>query len=476
MRDHQIDQSLHIAILSFSARWLPLVSDLRSTTMSHDEIVQALWRAARREMLKVINRTSYRSMLSLFLFGLTPIPSGISDEEELDGISAELCVQAALQQVQTLRARQRGCQFNGAKVAPSSDNLLPSPAPSSASTTDFISAESKVYWAALTFDTSATLTLNCRSSLCSGLLGFASESCWRLVESRASIFHDTTEDWRVHGFEASEERASQIILASCSWKLYIWKMITVLREALRDGYGEDEVERAYTAVLNAIDRFNITYLPLLAVCERRLQFLSQEPKLNWCKSSLRCTRLLSCLFVVAKLTMTTDDLMLHYHLAILMLVDAIEVAGRSDLLPKLTRARTEAEHGVVNTLRFGLDSKFTIPRLPHEDMSEGENGQAEEPDVAVSFVAIDPYPHHVVAAVQLVSKAVSRDFLTGKVRKDAFGNLQSTLMAALEQLPQSSKSVQAGQQQMQGSLSTLQRLRETTLTPDTPLWKSDLKS
>jgi hypothetical protein len=38
-------------------------------------------------MLKVINRVSYRSVLALFLFGLTPIPVGVSPEEELDGLT-----------------------------------------------------------------------------------------------------------------------------------------------------------------------------------------------------------------------------------------------------------------------------------------------------------------------------------------------------------------------------------------------------
>ena len=134
-------------------------------------------------------------MLTLFLYALTPIPAGLSEDEELDGISGQACLQVALQQIQTLRARQKNLQFNGAKVSPSTRTDSVSVSPSSIGAAKFIHAESIAYWAALTFDTSASLTLNCKSLLSSGLLGVEAEVPWRLVRTCSKMFSEVAEHW-----------------------------------------------------------------------------------------------------------------------------------------------------------------------------------------------------------------------------------------------------------------------------------------
>ena len=94
--DWQIEQSLAQMIQTFAVRWLPVLCP----SLGGDnfvETVRAMWRHARRYMLRVINRPSYRSVLMLLLFGLTPVPAGVSVDEEIDGISRQVCVQSALQ-------------------------------------------------------------------------------------------------------------------------------------------------------------------------------------------------------------------------------------------------------------------------------------------------------------------------------------------------------------------------------------------
>lgn len=146
------DQYLARTIAAYSARWLPISTGslFEAVSSRHQAAAVALWRRARRDMLKVINRPSYRCMLALFLFALTPIPTGISEDEEADGISGQACVHAALQQIQTLRARQRILQFNGSKVSPSRLASTGSQPASIIGTPSFINAESTAYWAALT--------------------------------------------------------------------------------------------------------------------------------------------------------------------------------------------------------------------------------------------------------------------------------------------------------------------------------------
>ncbi|KAH8677256.1 hypothetical protein BGZ61DRAFT_360149, partial [Ilyonectria robusta] len=424
-RDGLIEQSLRNTITAFSARWLPIASspvpfhDL-SLDLDNCRAVQVLWRDARRDMLRIINRPSYRSMLSLFLFALTPIPVGISEDEEADGISGQACVHAALQQIQTLRARQRNLQFSGSKVSPSQK---PPQAiystPESADPSGFINAESIAYWAALTFDTSASLTLNCRPLLSSGLFGFEYEMHWRLVRTCSKMFDEAAKHWRQGSSEMSDERANQIIAAAASWKLLGWKLAAIFKEAIRDGHDEAEVQKALTAVIDSIKQFNITFRPHLEECHKRIQFLGQRTKLRW------------------------FSLMFHYHLSILMLLDIIEVTDRPDLLVDLKDASTEAENTVMNALAFGLHNTMVLRRVSHCNSGNSSSRVGITNDVAltVPLISIDPYPHHVVAGVQLMRKAIDRDLASGKIAKESYNSLFLTLERTLGLLPQSSKSI-----------------------------------
>jgi hypothetical protein len=132
--------------------------------------------------------------------------------------------------------------------------------------------------------------------------------------------------------------------------------------------------------------------------------------------------------------------MLHYHLSILIMIDATETARRTDIWQQLSISRSEAEGSIMNCLVFGLNNEFTIPKL-----------RAETPDavLTIPLVAIDPYPHHVVAAVQLLWKGIERDYGAGKLDMSTFENLQSILLRTLELLPQTSKSVQDAKEQAQ---------------------------
>ncbi|RGP60416.1 3-hydroxybutyryl- dehydrogenase [Fusarium longipes] len=409
-RDGDAEISLQSTISAFAARWLPVTSEAE-TNENHRDLVQSLWRHARRDMLRVMNRPSYRSMLSLLLFALTPIPEGISEEEETYGMSGQACVHAALQQIQTLRARHRYLHFSGSKVSASLRSETIVTTPESIESSGFINAESTVYWAALTFDTSASLTLSCRPLLSSGLFGFESELPWRLVRTCAKMFDENARQWKQASSDMTDERANQIIAAGASWKLLGWKLTAIFKEALRDGHEEPEVRKSYFAVVDSIKQFGIIYRPLLDECYKRMPFLGQKTKLRW------------------------FSLMLHYHLSILMLVDIIEATDRQDLLPDIADISTDAENTVMNTLAFGLHNTFTLKR-PCND-SGGKSV------FTIPIVSIDPYPHHAVAGVQLLRKGIDRDFEAGKIMEETYQSLLSTLEQTLRHLPQSSKSVQA---------------------------------
>jgi hypothetical protein len=139
----------------------------------------------------------------------------------------------------------------------------------------------------------------------------------------------------------------------------------------------------------------------------------------------------------------SDELMLHYHLCILIMIDAIEIARRTDILEQLSITKSEVEGSTMNCLVFGLGNHFTLPR---------RDGETQDTFVKVPLIAIDPYPHHVVAAVQFLWKGTERDYDTGNLDQGTFEHLQSILLQTLELLPQTSKSVRNAKEQADQSL------------------------
>ena len=431
-RDYRIDQSLHLAMNAYAAGWLPLLGRRDASGKSqYEQMNRDYWRATRRDMLKVINRKSYRSVLTLYLFGQTPVPSGISEEEAQDGISGMICTQTALLQIQQLRERLRSCQFNGSDMSASSDSEV-SPALYQNPSEAYLSLESRAFWAAIRWDTSNSLTLNIRSSLTSGLRGACLEAPWRLTKAfLVGSFGPRTEEWRKKGFEVSDEVVDQVISATAICQIYTWRTIASLKEALREGVEEDTLLFAWKSLLDAFEIFKTTINTLLSNCERQLHFLGQVTRLYWYQT------------------------VLHYYLGILILTDTLETANRPDLLSQLSNTWLEAERECFNVIKFGLESKYTIDesRADLHNACDGlfaGNSPARR-SIAISFLAIDPYPHHVVASVRLMNKVFSRKYRHGAMKYEIYSYLSSILLKALKQLPQGSKTVRAAREDLQAS-------------------------
>lgn len=203
-----------------------------------------------------------------------------------------------------------------------------------------------------------------------------------------------------------------------------------MKEALREGVDEATVQFTWKSLLDAIEVFKTTMYPILSNCERRLHFLGQVDQFNW------------------------YEIVMLYYLGVLILFDALEAANRSDLLEQLAETSLEAEHECFNVLKFGLESTYTLV-ASQDDLTNASGSDFPPQSHTVSFVAIDPYPHHVVAAVRLMDKAFLRQYLQGTIKQEAYFRLFSTLREALDQLPQNSKTVQSAKDNLQGSLREL---------------------
>ncbi|KAI0845642.1 hypothetical protein F5Y00DRAFT_255105 [Daldinia vernicosa] len=436
-RDIEIDQSLKQTIRSFAAHWLPLASSRSHFTTSQvEEFIRESWRMTRKDMLKVVNRTSYRSALTLYLFSQTPVPIGISEEEELNGISGLVCIQTALLQIQRLRERQRSHQFRASEVSAWAD-IIVSSSPDLNFTEAYLDFESRAYWAAVVWDTSNSLTLNLRTSLTSGLNGACSEPAWRLVRAFLGSFHTRANDWRSSGFDISDDIASQIIAGAAISMLYIWKNITSIKEALREGVEEEAVLFAWNAFLGSSDVFKTSNRPLLNILERRLHFLSQSSRLAWYEINSR------------------------YNLGILILCNSLLLADRSDLLSQITELRRDAERESFNNLKFGLENTYTISRHSQEsDMTSPSRANSPQDQMTVSLIALDPHPNRVIDSVLLMSKVISNEYRQGKIKHENYSYLSSILSKTLEELPRNAKTVQAARESLKQSIREINEAAE----------------
>lgn len=383
--DTDIEESLKLAIQAFAARWLHLAPSCQISSAQMKDMICHSWRAARRDMLKVIHRTSYRSFLTLYLFAHTPIPSGISEDEEQDGMSAQVCMQTAMYQLQCLRERRK---------APGLAEV----------TSELIDLENRAFWVAMMWDTSSSLVSGARTSLSSGLNGACSEPTWRLVRAfLVGSFKSRTETWHDDSFDINNDNAYEIIAAGVIGKTYIWKTITSFKEALREGVHDDGVKFAWQALLDTIDIWDTPIRGLLAKCERRLPFLDQRVRLNW------------------------YGLSVQYYLGIAHLVQVLIDAGRVDLLSAIAKTKQDADCESYNVLKFGLENTYTI---------------CQEPLVNASITAIDPYPRHSLDLVLLLDETLRRNLNRGDITGNTYSHLRSILCSTLRHLPQDSKAVE----------------------------------
>ncbi|KAH8651308.1 hypothetical protein BX600DRAFT_528485 [Xylariales sp. PMI_506] len=414
--DARITQCLKAAVQSFTARWLPLVLHGTGVTADdHAELSRRKWYDARKAMMRAVNLVSYRSVLALYLFSQTPIPAGIPEEEKLDGISGMVCSQAALVQIQKLRARQQSHAYREFGE-PAWEAAPVASASRSGVIGDYLDLESRAHWVAVMWDTANSLRYNIRASLTSGLRGACLEPVWQLVRTcLVGSFHPETEHWRTDGFEVSDGAACRIFSGATICNIYIWKTITSLKEALREGVDEEGVLFSWQSFLDALNVYKSSIRPLLTTCEKQLHFLDQLSRLRWYQVTIQ------------------------YCMGILILVDAMLAANRSDLLSQINDLRQDAEHQAVNVIIFGVENTYTIGNpesLPGGGSKTTSNKQVFDKPTTASLISIDPCPQYVSAVVTLIRNIIARKRHDGKIKSDIYSHLLSVISKAQDQLVQ----------------------------------------
>lgn len=296
----------------------------------------------------------------------------------------------------------------------------------------FLHLESRAYWAAVIGDTSDALYSDMRTSLTSGLNGACAEPAWRL--SRAFLvgsFAASTEQCHAQYINSygvvTCDSASRILGAASISQVLMWKNITSLKEALREGVEEDTVTWVWSSLKDTISIFRKSIRPLLRVCERQIHFLSQTNRFCWFEVTLR------------------------YCVGVGILLDALEKAKREDLVEELAGVRAEVEHEAFAVLKFGVDDAYRIPAQDALLASQVLNVFPNEP-VEISFVTLYAFPHHVVTLAQTTCRVVVEKFCKGFLDMDVFKHLCNILVKSLEQLPRDFKGLESTRQDLETSI------------------------
>lgn len=279
------DRAIQLALISsvhaFSCRWLPLVTDNAIDSQQLLVLGNHLWNNAKARVMAVFDKLSYQTVLALYLFGLTPIAEEVSMDIENAYMAGEVSIDMTLRQIHRLRVKRRDLRFSGTGLSfGKNDGKVPNVRNSV--NEDFIHAENMMYWAGVVFDTSSSMTRGCPSILCSGVFGFEEEPVFCLIKARVQLFHESTEAWRQNGFVPTSHDTLYIVHRASTWKGYVWKLIGVLREAMNHGYGESVIARLQSLIAEALDRFDRTFRPLLAACEKHILFFSKDARLCYC--------------------------------------------------------------------------------------------------------------------------------------------------------------------------------------------------
>ncbi|EGR48438.1 uncharacterized protein TRIREDRAFT_107858 [Trichoderma reesei QM6a] len=404
--DRDVRLALIASVHAFSLRWLPLVTDSAIDSKQLRLLGDRLWHNAKSRVLSIFDKLSYQTVLALYLFGLTPICEAVSMDVENAHSAGEVSVDMALRHVHRLRVKRRDLRFSGTNLSVGRRDGRGS-GTHVAVNEDFIHAENMMYWAGVVFDTSSAMTRGCPSILCSGVFGFEEEPIFRLMKARVQLFHESTEPWRQHGFVPTSQSTLYIVHRASTWKGYTWKIIGALREAINHGYDESVITRLRVLISQALERFDRTFKPLLTACEHHVLFLSKDAQL--------------CYYL----------LQLHYHMGLLLLCSIAVSIERLNLVPNFDTLRRESVHAIFSTLSFGLRCQVAL----------NQDGTQRNRRLS-SLISLDPYPHHILASLQLSADVLLVYLERDEIAQDSFDSSCHIVFEALDELPQSLQSVQ----------------------------------
>lgn len=293
--DDIIKQALVIAVHAFSIRWLSLYSgpgeaNTTTTDQSREDISDSFWHRACQIMYSIMSRPSYRSILALQIFAITPVPSKNADPRIRD-----LCADVALNQQNPLQSVRNRSNPSFESSMNTHNSILPSSLEQDSALTQCPRSymQDRVFWFSVTCDTTRSL-MQCRSSI---LLsnGTGDSKVWNHVRLSVQRFDMAFKPLRHSRIPLSDELANIILQhASAGQKMFSGAVVQV-QNAL---YRQEDVIPQETALNNAFQQlsyFKEVFILPLEQCAREFMFLNEQNQISYGKVPKKLKSMFSAL-------------------------------------------------------------------------------------------------------------------------------------------------------------------------------------
>jgi hypothetical protein len=134
-------------------------------------------------------------------------------------------------------------------------------------------------------------------------------------------------------------------------------------------------------------------------------------------------------------------------MGLLLFCETVESTSRKEPIPNFDKIRREAVHAIFSIVDFGLGRHVSLD-LPSPTGTRGD---------FVSLIRVDPYPHHVVASLQLAVDVLLGYLAAGSMTPEAIYNPCKIAARAMEAVPQCSASVHIAKAELQGKLRAVEK-------------------
>lgn len=130
-------------------------------------------------------------------------------------------------------------------------------------------------------------------------------------------------------------------------------------------------------------------------------------------------------------------------MGLLLLCSLAVTTERTDIVPMFDAVRRESVHTIFSTISFGLSCQVAL--------SQDESQRSRK---RFSLINLDPYPHHILASLQLATYVLLDYLKRDEITQDAFDNFCRIVFDALDEIPQCIQSVQRVKKLLYETLST----------------------
>jgi hypothetical protein len=118
-------------------------------------------------------------------------------------------------------------------------------------------------------------------------------------------------------------------------------------------------------------------------------------------------------------------------MGLVLLCNLVSSIERMDIVPHFETVRRESVHAIFSTISFGLSCQVAFNK-----------SEAQHNKKLASLISLDPYPHHILASLQLGADVLLTYLKRDEIAHDAFESSCRIVFDTLDELPQCLRSVQ----------------------------------